>query len=176
VVGMTKPGDFDHYTRVRCYKAVTGQYPPDAFLLNLLPFAMRMAGPKEALLHAIVSKNYGCSHFIVGRDHAGPGRTATMAPFYAPNAATDLAKAHSQELEIDIVPFEELVYLPFEDEYQTKDKVPEGVQTISLVRLGHPAAHPVRQAHSRLGHLPQWSCRCCRRPIRRRRNRASPCS
>jgi len=131
-VGMTQPGDFDHYTRVRCYKAVTGQYPPDSFLLNLLPFAMRMAGPKEALLHAIVSKNYGCSHFIVGRDHAGPGKNGNNHRFYATNAATDLAKAHSQELEIDIVPFEELVYLPFEDEYQTKDKVPEGAQTISL--------------------------------------------
>jgi len=132
VVGMTKPGDFDHYTRVRCYKAVTGQYPPDSFLLNLLPFAMRMAGPKEALLHAIVSKNYGCTHFIVGRDHAGPGINGSNLRFYESNAATALAKAHSQELGIDIVPFEELVYLPFEDEYQTKDKVPAGAQTISL--------------------------------------------
>ena len=115
VVGMTKPGDFDHYTRVRCYKAVTGQYPPDSFLLNLLPFAMRMAGPKEALLHAIVSKNYGCSHFIVGRDHAGPGVNGDAGRFYEANAATTLAIQHSQELEINIVPFEELVYLPFED-------------------------------------------------------------
>ncbi|MBW2613963.1 MAG: bifunctional sulfate adenylyltransferase/adenylylsulfate kinase [Deltaproteobacteria bacterium] len=132
VVGMTKPGDFDHYTRVRCYKAVTGQYPPDSFLLNLLPFAMRMAGPKEALLHAIVSKNYGCSHFIVGRDHAGPGINGGVNGFYEANAATTLAAEFSKELEIGIVPFDELVYLPFEDEYRTKDKVADGVQTISL--------------------------------------------
>ncbi len=132
VVGMTKSGDFDHYTRVRCYKAVTTQYPPDSFLLNLLPFAMRMAGPKEALLHAIVSKNYGCTHFIVGRDHAGPGTNGDSSRFYETNAATELSMEHSEELEISIVPFDELVYLPFEDEYQTKDKVPEGAQTISL--------------------------------------------
>lgn len=132
VVGMTKPGDFDHYTRVRCYKAITGQYPPDSFLLNLLPFAMRMAGPKEALLHAIVSKNFGCSHFIVGRDHAGPGVNGDHDRYYESSAATALAIEHKEELEINIVPFEELVYLPFEDEYQTKDKVPEGTQTISL--------------------------------------------
>ncbi|MCG6910621.1 MAG: bifunctional sulfate adenylyltransferase/adenylylsulfate kinase [Deltaproteobacteria bacterium] len=132
VVGMTKPGDFDHYTRVRCYKAVTEQYPPDSFLLNLLPLAMRMAGPREAMWHAIVSKNYGCSHFIVGPDHAGPGNNGDAVGFYEANEATVLTAAHSDELGIGIVPFEELVYLPFEDEYRTKDTVPEGVQTISL--------------------------------------------
>ena len=132
VVGMTHPGDFDHFTRVRCYKAVSGQYPPDTFLLNLLPFAMRAAGPKEALLHAIIQKNYGCTHFIVGRDHASPGKNGNEESFYDSDAATSLSMEFSEELDIGIVPFEELVYLPDDDEYQTKDQVPEGTRTRSL--------------------------------------------
>ena len=132
VVGMTKPGDFDHYTRVRCHKAITRQYPPDSLLLNLLPYAMRMAGPKEALLNTIVSKNYGCAHFIVGRDHASPGKNGRLGTYYGSDAATSLSIDFSKELDIHIVPFEEWVYLPTEDEYQTIDRVPEDVQTVSL--------------------------------------------
>ena len=151
VVGMTKPGDFDHYTRVRCYKAVTDQYPPDSFLLNLLPMAMRLAGPREALWDAIVSKNYGCSHFIVGRDHAGTGTNGTAKGFYEANAATELAAASSDELGIGIVPFEELVYLPFEDEFRTKDTVPEGVQTISL------SGSDIQQRIKNGKRIPEWA-------------------
>jgi len=151
VVGLTKPGDFDHYTRVRCYKAVTGQYPPDSHLLNLLPFAMRTAGPKEALLHAIVSKNYGCTHFIVGRDHAGPRSDNGSAVFYEPNQATELSKKLSDDLGIDIVPFEELVYLPFEDEYRAKDQVPDGVQSISL--SGSDIQQRIRSGKR----IPEWA-------------------
>ena len=84
IAGMTKPGDFDHYTRVRCYRRIVEHYPPDSFMLNLLPLAMRMSGPREALLHAIVAKNYGCTHFIVGRDHAGVGA------YYPPYAAQEI--------------------------------------------------------------------------------------
>jgi len=132
ITGMTKPGDFDHYTRVRCYRAVTRHYPPDSFVLNLLPLSMRLAGPRDALLHMIIAKNYGCTHLIVGRDHASPGSDAGGKPFYESHAARKLAEEYSQEIGVTVVPFEELVYLPFEDEYRPADQVPEGTQTISF--------------------------------------------
>ena len=132
ITGMTKPGDFDHYTRVRCYRAVTRHYPPDSFVLNLLPLSMRLAGPRDALLHMIIAKNYGCTHLIVGRDHASPGSDAGGKPFYESHAARKLAEEYSQEIEVSVVPFEELVYLPFEDEYRPADQVPAGTQTISF--------------------------------------------
>ncbi|MEK7485938.1 MAG: sulfate adenylyltransferase, partial [Planctomycetota bacterium] len=72
-VGLTQTGDVDYFTRVRCYQAVLPYYPKQSVKLSLLPLAMRMAGPREAVLHAILRKNYGCTHFIIGRDHAGPG-------------------------------------------------------------------------------------------------------
>jgi sulfate adenylyltransferase len=130
--GMTKPGDFDHYTRVRCYRAVTRHYPPDSFVLNLLPLSMRLSGPRDALLHMIIAKNYGCTHLIVGRDHASPGSDAGGKPFYESHAARKLAEEYSQEIGVTVVPFEELVYLPFEDEYRPADQVPEGTQKISF--------------------------------------------
>ncbi len=96
IAGMTKPGDFDHYTRVRCYRRVAEHYPPDTFLLNLLPLATRMSGPREALLHSIVAKNYGCTHFITGRDHAGPGLDCNGNPYYKSDEACKLTEEHSQ--------------------------------------------------------------------------------
>ena len=132
IAGMTKPGDFDHYTRVRCYRRVAEHYPPDTFMLNLLPMATRMSGPREALLHAIVSKNYGCTHFITGRDHAGPGVDCNGMPYYKSDDACKLTEEHSAEIGITIVPFAEMVYLPFEDEFRCADQVPEGTQFISL--------------------------------------------
>ena len=132
VVGMTKPGDFDHYTRVRCHKAAVAHYPPDSLLLNLLPFAMRMAGPKGALMHAIVAKNYGCTHFIVGDHHASPDKNKSGDRFYESDAAKLTVASHAKELEIEIVPFEELVYVPDEDEFQPIDQVPRGTQTLSM--------------------------------------------
>ena len=125
VVGMTKPGDFDHYTRVRCYHEVARHYPPNSFLLNLLPLAMRMAGPREALLHTIIAKNYGCTHFIVDRDHSNPGSDVSGRPLYGKDEARETAEAYSREIGIGIIPFEEMVYLPFEDEYRPIDQVPE---------------------------------------------------
>ncbi len=107
VVGLTKPGDIDHYSRVRCYQKVLSHYPEGAAALALLPLSMRMAGPREALLHAIVRKNYGCTHFIVGRDHAGPGKDAAGRDFYPPYAAQELALAHQKELGIGILPFQD---------------------------------------------------------------------
>ena len=81
VVGLTKPGDVDHYTRLRCYEIAINKYPNDSATLAILPLAMRMGGPREALWHALIRKNYGCTHFIVGRDHAGPGYNKNKKPF-----------------------------------------------------------------------------------------------
>jgi sulfate adenylyltransferase len=132
IAGMTKPGDFNHYTRVRCYREVTRHYPPDSFILNLLPFTMHMAGPREALLQTIISKNYGCTHFIVGHNHAGPGRDKNGKSFYESNDAQKLTEEYSEEIDIKIISFDEMVYLPFEDEYSFVDQVPEGSKTLSL--------------------------------------------
>jgi sulfate adenylyltransferase len=132
VVGMTKPGDVDHYTRVRCYQAVLPRYPQHTAMLSLLPLAMRMGGPREALLHAIIRKNYGCSHLIVGRDHAGPGNDSSGRPFYDPYAAQDLVRQHEKELGIGMVPFNEMVYVESKDEYLPADEVPAGERPLNI--------------------------------------------
>ena len=132
VVGLSRPGDFDHYTRVRCYRMVARRYPPDSHLLNLLPLASFQAGPKEALLHVIIAKNFGCTDFIVGHDHAGPGLDSSGQWFYPNGAARALTEEHADGLGMNIMPFEELVYLPFEDEFRPADQVEEGIQRISL--------------------------------------------
>lgn len=132
VVGMTKPGDVDHYTRVRCYQALLPHYPPGMATLSLLPLAMRMAGPREALWHAIIRKNHGCSHLIVGRDHAGPGSDANGVPFYDPYAAQELVKKHEEELGICLVRFKNMVYVEELASYVEEDKVPPGSTIRSL--------------------------------------------
>jgi len=132
VLGMTKPGDVDHYTRVRCYRGVLRHYPHNTVMLSLLPLAMRMGGPREALWHAIIRKNYGCSHFIVGRDHAGPGSDSSGKPFYGSYDAQELFKKHEDELGIKMVPFKMMVYLPDRDQYVPIDEVPEGAETKDL--------------------------------------------
>jgi sulfate adenylyltransferase len=126
VVGLTKPGDVDHYTRVRCYQALMPSYPPGTALLSLLPLAMRMGGPREALWHAIIRKNHGVSHFIVGRDHAGPGNDASGKPFYGPYDAQAALKEHDAELGVTMVPFRQMVYLEDRDQYVPEDEVPAG--------------------------------------------------
>ena len=151
VTGMTKPGDFDHYTRVRCYRAVTRHYPPDSFMLNLLPLSMRLSGPKDALLHTIIAKNYGCTHFVIGRDHASPGADAGGNPFYKRDAAQRLTEEYSREVGMTIVPFEELVYLPFEDEYRSQDRVPEGAQYISF------SSSDIRERIRTGRRIPEWA-------------------
>jgi sulfate adenylyltransferase len=132
VVGMTKPGDVDHYTRVRCYKALMESYPEGSAALSLLPLAMRMGGPREAVWHAIIRKNHGCTHFIVGRDHAGPGKDSNGEDFYGPYDAQDLLRAHTDELGVEMVEFKLMVYLPEDDEYCPIDEVPEGKETASI--------------------------------------------
>ena len=111
VVGMTKPGDIDHYTRVRCYEHLLKHYPEQTTALSLLPLAMRMGGPREAVWHAIIRKNYGCTHFIVGRDHAGPGKASDGKAFYGPYDAQELVQRIQDELGIEMVPFHEMVYV-----------------------------------------------------------------
>ncbi len=126
VVGMTKPGDVDYVTRVRTYNVVCNNYGKDFTELSLLPLAMRMAGPREALWHAIVRKNYGCTHFIVGRDHAGPGKDKDGNPFYDEAAARELASAHADEVGIEVVTSEELAYSTDRGEYVSHDELKEG--------------------------------------------------
>jgi sulfate adenylyltransferase len=133
VVGMTKPGDVDHYTRVRIYKAlVENYYDKKSTLLSLLPLAMRMAGPREVLLHAIIRRNHGANHFIVGRDHAGPGKDSTGKPFYGPYEAQGQMKRYEHEIGVKAIPFGELVYLPDEDRYVEGRDVPAGARTLNI--------------------------------------------
>ena len=127
VVGMTKPGDVDHYTRVRCYNHVLDKYPDNSVILSLLPLAMRMGGPREALWHAIIRKNYGCTHLIVGRDHAGPGNDKNGNPFYGPYDAQDIIEKYKDEIGIQMVPFKFLVFLPDQNSYKPIDEVPDGI-------------------------------------------------
>ena len=132
VVGMTKPGDIDYYTRVRCYKKLLKYYPEDETTISLLPLAMRMGGPREAVWHAIIRKNYGCTHLIVGRDHAGPGSDSAGTPFYGPYDAQDLVVAKGEEIGMEVVPFRLMVYLPAQEIYKPIDEVEEGEETLSI--------------------------------------------
>jgi len=132
VVGMTKPGDVDHYTRVRCYKEIMSYYPADMATLSLLPLAMRMAGPREAVWHALIRKNYGATHFIVGRDHAGPGNNRDGKPFYDPYAAQLEVDKYKDELGIKILKYSQVVYIEDIAEYRTEDNIPEGARVLNI--------------------------------------------
>ena len=128
VVGLTKPGDVDHFTRVRVYKALVENYYDSNTVLSLLPLAMRMAGPREGLWHAIIRRNYGANHFIVGRDHAGPGKDSNGKPFYGPYDAQELVKEHEEETGVTGVFFNELVYIAKEDKYVAKEEAPDDAE------------------------------------------------
>ena len=133
VVGLTNPGDIDYVTRVRTYKALTANYfGAGEALLALLPLAMRMGGPREALWHALIRRNHGANHLIVGRDHAGPGLDSSGKPFYGPYHSQELVEQYSEELGVKAVPFRELVYLPREKRYEEVSKVPDGTPTYSI--------------------------------------------
>ncbi len=123
VVGMTKPGDVDHFTRVRCYEAVLDKYPGSTTAMSLLNLAMRMAGPREALWHALIRKNHGCTHFIVGRDHAGPGKNSQGEDFYGPYDAQEMVRAHQGEIGIELVPFKHMVYVQERAQYEPVDEI-----------------------------------------------------
>jgi sulfate adenylyltransferase len=147
-VGMTKPGDVDHYTRVRTYRAVAAHYDPDRIVLSLLPLAMRMAGPREALWHAIIRRNFGANHFIVGRDHASPG-----FGFYGPFDAQTLVKKHEDEIGVKMMAFDEMVFIPEEARYEERSKVPAGKETVTL------SGTQVRDKLAAGEPLPEWFTR-----------------
>jgi sulfate adenylyltransferase len=155
VVGMTKPGDVDHYTRVRTYKAMAdGYYDPNRILLALLPLAMRLAGPREALWHALIRRNYGANHMIIGRDHASPGVDSTGRPFYGPYEAQELVQQFSAEIGVTVLPFSELVYVMEEDRYEEVSKLTSGSASVSL------SGSQVREEYLNRGKtLPAWFTR-----------------
>ncbi len=155
VVGMTKPGDVDHYTRVRTYKALTERYyERDRVLLSLLPLAMRLAGPREALWHAIIRRNHGANNFIIGRDHASPGSDSKGKPFYGPYDAQELVESFSDEIGVRVVNFTELVYLSDEDRYEEVSRIPQNARTASI------SGTQVREEFLSKGRpLPQWFTR-----------------
>ena len=132
VVGLTKPGDVDHYTRVRCYQSIMPSYPHGTATLSLLPLAMRMGGPREAVWHGIIRKNHGVTHFIVGRDHAGPGSDPSGKPYYGPYDAQELFQQFEDELEVKMVPFRQMVYVENRDEYMPEDEVPEASRVLNI--------------------------------------------
>ncbi|CAD5201755.1 bifunctional sulfate adenylyltransferase/adenylylsulfate kinase [Pseudomonas sp. FEN] len=132
VVGLTRPDDIEYYTRVRCYRHALKSYPADTVLLSLLPLAMRMGGPREAVWHALIRKNFGATHFIIGRDHAGPGSDQHGNAFYPPYAAQELALAYEQEIGLQVLAFEEMSYLKEERRYVPASQVPPGAAVLSL--------------------------------------------
>ncbi|PRY25574.1 sulfate adenylyltransferase [Aliiruegeria haliotis] len=132
IVGMTKPGDIDHFTRVRCYEAVLDQYPAATTTMSLLNLAMRMAGPREAVWHGLIRKNHGVTHFIVGRDHAGPGKNSAGEDFYGPYDAQELFKQYEEEMGIEMVPFKHMVYVQDRAQYEPADEIEEGVTVLNI--------------------------------------------
>ncbi len=149
-VGVAPPGDIDHFTRVRCYRAAMSAYAPGSALLSLLPLAMRMAGPREAVWHAIVRKNYGCTHFVVGRDHAGPGRDSAGVPFYEPYEALEAVREHEAELGIGLCASEEMAYVPSRGKAMAVADVPAGEPTEEL--SGSELRRRLRAGEA----LPEW--------------------
>ncbi len=123
VVGMTKPGDVDHFTRVRCYEAVLDKYPGSTTTMSLLNLAMRMAGPREAVWHGLIRANHGCTHFIVGRDHAGPGKNSAGDDFYGPYDAQDLYREFQSEIGCEMVDFKHMVYVQERAQYEPNDEI-----------------------------------------------------
>lgn len=155
VVGMTKPGDVDHYTRVRVYRnLVETYYDPKRTLLSLLPLAMRMAGPREAVWHAIIRRNYGATHFIIGRDHAGPGKDGNGNPFYGPYEAQMMLEQYGEEIGVKPIEFKELLYLADEGRYEEKHKIPPDARVFSI------SGTEVREKYLAKGKLlPEWFTR-----------------
>ncbi len=150
VVGMTKPGDIEYYTRVRCYEHILQTYAPHTARLSLLPLAMRMAGPREAVWHALIRKNYGCTHFIVGRDHAGPGKNRAGIAFYDVYAAQELALTHQQEMGIHIIPFQEMVYSHQQNKYFPVNEFPQDETPASI------SGTELRESLQKTQEIPAW--------------------
>ena len=149
-VGMTRPGDVDYFTRVRCYRLLLSKYPHDTVKLSLLPLAMRMGGPREAIWHGIIRKNHGCTHFIVGRDHAGPGNDSDGKPFYGPYDAQELFKRHEADIGMTMVPFNTMVYLEHQDRYAPDNEVPDGARVLNI------SGTQLRQRLNEGREIPPW--------------------
>ena len=150
IVGVTRPGDVDHYTRVRCYQAVLPTYPEGSVMLSLLPLAMRMGGPREALWHGIIRKNHGVTHLIVGRDHAGPGPDSEGRPPYHSYEAQELFARYERELGVTMVPFRQMVYVERDDAYVPEDEAPEGARVVSI------SGTELRRRLAEGDELPHW--------------------
>ncbi len=151
IAGIPRPGDFDHYTRMRCYQKVAAHYPPDTYMLNLLSLSTRLAGPRDAVLHMIIGKNFGCSHFVIGHNHATPGTDSSGNPFYDTPQVRELTLQAGKEIGIEPVFFEEMVYLPFEDEFKLVSEVKEGQETISFTN------DHIRDRVRKGKHIPEWA-------------------
>lgn len=132
VVGLTKQGDIDHFTRVRCYEIMLDKYPPASTSLSLLNLGMRMAGPREAIWHGLIRKNHGCTHFIVGSDHAGLGKNSQGKDFYSPYSAQALFREYQEEMGIEMVDFKHMVYVKERDQYEFSDKIEENIDTLNI--------------------------------------------
>jgi sulfate adenylyltransferase len=132
VVGLTQPGDVDHFTRVRCYEAVLDKYPSATTTMSLVNLAMRMAGPREAVWHGLIRKNHGVTHFIVGRDHAGPGKNAMGEDFYGPYDAQELFRQHEAEIGVEMVAFSNMVYVQEMAQYFPASEVPQGTTVLDI--------------------------------------------
>jgi len=149
-VGMTKPGDVDYFTRVRCYQLLLSKFPAGSVKLSLLPLAMRMGGPREAIWHALIRKNHGVTHFIVGRDHAGPGADTNGKPFYGPYDAQELFKKHEAEIGVTMVPFNMMVYIEEQDQYVPDNEVPKGSRVLNI------SGTELRQRLNEGREIPSW--------------------
>ncbi|WP_281823842.1 bifunctional sulfate adenylyltransferase/adenylylsulfate kinase [Jannaschia rubra] len=152
VVGMTKPGDVDHFTRVRCYEAVLDKYPQATTTMSLLNLAMRMAGPREAMWHGLIRRNHGCTHMIVGRDHAGPGKNSAGEDFYGPYDAQDLFREHQDEIGIEMVDFKHMVYVQERAQYEPNDEIEDRDNVTILNISGTELRRRLREGLE----IPEW--------------------
>ena len=152
IVGMTKPGDVDHFTRVRCYEAVLDQYPAQTTQMSLLNLAMRMAGPREAVWHGMIRRNHGCTHFIVGRDHAGPGKNSAGEDFYGPYDAQDMFREHQEEIGIEMVDFKHMVYVQERAQYEPMDEIADKDKVTILNISGTELRRRLREGLE----IPEW--------------------
>jgi sulfate adenylyltransferase len=152
VVGMTKPGDVDHFTRVRCYEAVLDKYPGSTTTMSLLNLAMRMAGPREAVWHGLIRKNHGCTHMIVGRDHAGPGKNSAGEDFYGPYDAQELFRQHEDEIGLKMVDFKHMVYVQERAQYEPADEIEDKDKVTILNISGTELRRRLREGIE----IPEW--------------------
>jgi sulfate adenylyltransferase len=152
VVGLTKPGDVDHFTRVRCYEAVLDKYPQATTSLSLLNLAMRMAGPREAVWHGLIRANHGCTHFIVGRDHAGPGSNSQGEDFYGPYDAQDLFREHQEEMGIEMVDFKHMVWVQERAQYEPNDEI-EDRDNVTILNI---SGTELRRRLAEGLEIPEW--------------------